>query len=163
IDNLCAACRASVPDHPEDAAALAIAAHQVFQRRGPLHLGIDLFDACLEHPLPDALRGHLLRFRGTAALALGRTDEALANALAAGNLQGARDNAEQAVSLFDSIGAREHVGHHRLLLATIAWAQGDRRGARAALEQACATLTLQHSSQDIVLLLDLILRIDEGE
>ena len=310
IDNLCAACRNSVPDHPDDAAALAIAAHQVFLRRGPLHLGIDLFDACLEHPLPDPLRGHLLRMRGTAALALGRSDEALTNVrtaiqcaraagdvllegratgllglvendrgdvagalaiyeraialtqqagdrayeasatgnyaaalavsgqleeaaiqcqraltlhrelgnvrnaaiilsnmglydvdqrhlerarsrltqaldeerglgdrvqegvtlgqmavleLVAGNLQRARDNAEQAVTLLTSVGEREHVGHHRLLVAIIAWAQRDRWRARAALEAACATRTFHYSSHDRVQLLDLILRIDEGE
>jgi tetratricopeptide (TPR) repeat protein len=83
--------------------------------------------------------------------------------LVAGDLERARDTAEQAVALLTSIGAREHVGHHRVLTAIIAWAQGDRCGARAALEQARATLTFHVPSNDLVRLLDLILRIDEGE
>jgi predicted ATPase/DNA-binding winged helix-turn-helix (wHTH) protein/Tfp pilus assembly protein PilF len=310
IDNFCAACRHSLPDHPEDAAALALAAYQVFHRRGPLQLGIELFDACLEFPLPDALRGHVLRMRGTGALALGRGDQALADAraaisiarhggdpllegraqgllglveydrgdiaaalsvyeraialtrkagdrayeasargnyasslasagrieeaalqcqralslhrelgnvrnaaiilsnmglydvdsrrlerararltqaldeerrlgdrlqegvtlgqmarleLVAGDFPQASEYAEHALAMLTAVGEREHVGHHRLLVAIIAWAQRDRCGARAALEQACATRTFHYSAQDTVLLLDLLLRVDEGE
>jgi tetratricopeptide (TPR) repeat protein len=282
----------------------------VFQRRGPLQLGIELFDACLEHPLSDSLRGHVLRMRGTGGLALGHGEQALADAraaisiarhtgdlllegrahgllglveydrgdiskalavyeraialtrragdrayeasatgnyasslasagrieeaalqcqralslhrelgnvrnaaiilsnmglydvdvrrlerarsrltqaldeerrlgdrlqegvtlgqmarleLVAGDFAQAREYAEQALALLTALGEREHVGHHRLLVAISAWAQRDRGGARTALEQACATRSFHYSAQDTVLLLDLLLRVDEGE
>ena len=83
IDNFCAACRHSLPSHPGDAAALALAAHQVFMGRGPLDVAVELFEACLAHELPDSLRGHVLRSRGNVALQLGNAEEALEDAQAA--------------------------------------------------------------------------------
>jgi predicted ATPase len=83
IDNVLLAFDSSLDAHPEDAAALALAARHVFLRRGPIERARVLFDACLTRPLPDSLRGHVLRVRGTAALMLGRAGEAERDARAA--------------------------------------------------------------------------------
>jgi predicted ATPase/DNA-binding winged helix-turn-helix (wHTH) protein len=85
------------------------------------------------------------------------------HSLVMGDCRTARDRAEEGVRLLASVGERECRAHEILLLGKIAWELGDRARARREAERARDGLGNRAESLATLQLLDLVLRIDEGE
>ena len=85
------------------------------------------------------------------------------HALVTGDCRSARDRAEEGVRILSSVGERECRAHEILLLGKIAWELGDRKRARHEAERARDGLGNRPESLATLYLLDLVLRIDDGE
>jgi tetratricopeptide (TPR) repeat protein len=85
------------------------------------------------------------------------------HALVIGDCRSARDRAEEGVRILSSVGERECRAHEILLLGKIAWELGDRNRARHEAERARDGLGNRPESLATLHLLDLVLRIDDGE
>jgi predicted ATPase/DNA-binding winged helix-turn-helix (wHTH) protein len=85
------------------------------------------------------------------------------HALVTGDCRSARDRAEEGVRVLSSVGERECRAHEILLLGKIAWELGDRKRARHEAERARDGLGNRPESLATLHLLDLVLRIDDGE
>jgi predicted ATPase/DNA-binding winged helix-turn-helix (wHTH) protein len=85
------------------------------------------------------------------------------HALVVGDCRAACDRAEEGVRVLSSVGERECRAHEMLLLGKIAWELGDRKRARHEAERARDGLGNRPESLASLHLLDLVLRIDDGE
>jgi predicted ATPase/DNA-binding winged helix-turn-helix (wHTH) protein len=85
------------------------------------------------------------------------------HALVVGDCRVARDRAEEGVRALASVGERECRAHEIMLLGIIAWELGDRTRARHEAERARDGLGNRPQSLATLYLLDLVLRIDDGE
>jgi len=85
------------------------------------------------------------------------------HALVTGDCRSARDRAEEGVRVLSAVGERECRAHEILLLGKIAWELGDRKRARHEAERARDGLGNRPESLATLYLLDLVLRIDDGE
>jgi predicted ATPase/DNA-binding winged helix-turn-helix (wHTH) protein/Tfp pilus assembly protein PilF len=85
------------------------------------------------------------------------------HALVVGDCRSARDRAEEGVRILSSVGERECRAHEILVLGKIAWELGDRTRARHEAERARDGLGNRPESLAALHLLDLVLRIDDGE